>query len=145
VVAELKEAGGEAKGEDEIKRVSKEVLSSAEKRKKSEWVKEKVNGGIDGTREETGEMKGRVSVSPAETKREGTGQPGKKEREEREMKENKGKKEKKGREINILTLASVRIFCDRIRAANRALNFNCLNIFIFRTNSIIIFLSYQIN
>jgi hypothetical protein len=31
--------------------------------------------------------------------------------------EKKEKKEKKGRERNILTLASVRIFCDRIRAA----------------------------
>jgi hypothetical protein len=54
-------------------------------------------------------------------------------------------KEKKGTEIRFLTLKLARIFCDRIRAAIRASNFNRLNIFILRTNSIIIFLSYQIN
>jgi hypothetical protein len=69
---------------------------------------------------------------------------GEREKREREGERKKGKK-KKGSEIRFLTLKSPRIFCDRIRAAIHASNFNRLNIFIFRTNSIIIFLSYQIN
>jgi hypothetical protein len=68
-----------------------------------------------------------------------------KEREGEKKGENKEMKEKKGSEIRFLTLKSVWIFCDQICMAIRASNFTRLNIFIFRTNSIIIFLSYQIN
>jgi hypothetical protein len=87
-------------------------------------------------------------VPKTEEKKKGRGEWGDRAtgREKRELRGMKRKKRKKRKEErNILTLASVRIFCDRIRAVIRASNFNCLNMFIFRTKSIIIFLSYQRN
>jgi hypothetical protein len=66
---------------------------------------------------------------------------GKREREERTRK----KRKKRKRERNKFDFETDQIFRDRICAAIHVLNFNCLNMFIFRTNSIIIFLSYQIN
>jgi hypothetical protein len=69
-----------------------------------------VNGGIDGTREETREVKGEGFCVASERKGRDMTTGGKRRRREREREEKTEKKERKGRERKTLTLESNKFF-----------------------------------